>query len=102
MRLPERPNAAQWATSNINADTDTGISQTVQRGTVQNFCTVSGRSINEATARGMLLIHGHIMAAATNPAATAAALPPDDPPGVCSRDHGLRVWPNAGPLVNGH
>ena len=42
------------------------------------------------------------MAAATNPAATAAALPPDDPPGVCSRDHGLRVCPNAGPLVNGH
>src|SRR5690242_15488529 len=42
------------------------------------------------------------IAAATRPAATAAALPPDDPPGVCSRDHGLRVCPNAGPLVNGH
>ena len=42
------------------------------------------------------------IAAATRPAATAAALPPDEPPGVCSRDHGLRVWPNAGPLVNGH
>ena len=42
------------------------------------------------------------MAAATRPAATAAALPPDEPPGVCSRDHGLRVCPNAGPLVNGH
>jgi hypothetical protein len=42
------------------------------------------------------------MAAATNPAATAAALPPEEPPGVCSLDHGLRVWPNPGPLVNGH
>src|ERR1700754_646078 len=42
------------------------------------------------------------MAAATNPAATAAALPPDDPPGVCPLDHGLRVYPNPGPLVNGH
>ena len=42
------------------------------------------------------------IAAVTRPAATAAALPPDDPPGVCSRDHGLRVWPKAGPLVNGH
>jgi hypothetical protein len=42
------------------------------------------------------------MAAATNPAATAAALPPDEPPGVCALDHGLRVCPNPGPLVNGH
>ncbi len=42
------------------------------------------------------------MAAATSPAATAAALPPDEPPGVCLRDQGLRVCPNAGPLVNGH
>ena len=42
------------------------------------------------------------IAAATSPAATAAALPPDDPPGVCLRDHGLKVWPKAGPLVNGH
>ena len=42
------------------------------------------------------------IAAATRPAATAAALPPDEPPGVWSRDHGLRVCPNAGPLVNGH
>lgn len=42
------------------------------------------------------------IAAVTRPAATAAALPPDDPPGVCRRDHGLRVYPNPGPLVNGH
>src|SRR4029078_5304761 len=42
------------------------------------------------------------MAAATNPAATAAARPREEPPGVCSLDHGLRVCPNAGPLVNGH
>src|SRR6202040_527544 len=42
------------------------------------------------------------IAAVTRPAATAAALPPDDPPGVCLRDHGLWVWPNPGPLVNGH
>ena len=42
------------------------------------------------------------IAAVTKPAATAAALPPEEPPGVCSRDHGLRVWPKAGPLVNGH
>ena len=42
------------------------------------------------------------IAAVTSPAATAAALPPDEPPGVCSRDHGLRVCPKPGPLVNGH
>ena len=42
------------------------------------------------------------MAAVTRPAATAAALPPDDPPGVCRRDQGLRVCPKPGPLVNGH
>ncbi len=29
----------------------------------------------------------------TNPAATAAADPPLDPPGECSRDHGFRVTP---------
>ena len=42
------------------------------------------------------------MAAVTRPAATAAALPPDEPPGVWLRDHGFRVCPKAGPLVNGH
>jgi hypothetical protein len=31
----------------------------------------------------------------TIPAATAAAAPPDDPPGVCARFHGLRVTPVA-------
>ena len=41
-------------------------------------------------------------AAATSPAATATAEPPDEPPGVCSRFHGLRVLPNAGPSVIGH
>src|SRR5687768_10880821 len=29
------------------------------------------------------------------PAATAAAVPPDEPPGVRSRSHGLRVIPHA-------
>jgi hypothetical protein len=42
------------------------------------------------------------IAAVTRPAATAAALPPDDPPGECLADHGFRVWPKPGPLVNGH
>src|ERR1700739_4645544 len=41
------------------------------------------------------------IAAVTRPAATAAALPPEDPPGVCLRDHGLRVWPKPGPPVDG-
>src|SRR3982074_1390523 len=41
-------------------------------------------------------------AAATRPEATAAAEPPDEPPGVCSGFHGLRVAPNAVPSVNGH
>lgn len=41
-------------------------------------------------------------AAGTRPAATAAADPPDEPPGVCSGLQGLRVAPNAGPSVNGH
>ncbi|MBB4910927.1 hypothetical protein H4W32_001962 [Actinophytocola algeriensis] len=31
---------------------------------------------------------------AANPSATAAALPPDDPPGVRVTSHGLRVVPN--------
>src|SRR5580693_8865843 len=34
------------------------------------------------------------LAAGTMPAATAAAEPPDDPPTVRSRAHGLRVGPN--------
>jgi len=34
--------------------------------------------------------------------ATAAALPPDDPPGVCSRLQGLREIPKASLSVNGH
>ena len=33
------------------------------------------------------------MATGTNPAATAAAEPDDDPPGVCAGFHGLRVLP---------
>src|SRR5437588_10951323 len=41
-------------------------------------------------------------ATGTRPAATAAADPPDEPPGVRSSRHGLRVAPNAGPSVNGH
>ena len=32
-------------------------------------------------------------ASGTIPAATAAAAPPDEPPGVRSRSHGLRVGP---------
>jgi len=34
--------------------------------------------------------------AGNNPAATAAAEPPDDPPGVRSVFHGLRVMPCSG------
>ena len=41
-------------------------------------------------------------AASTTPAATAAAEPPDEPPGVWSGCHGLRVTPNASPSVTGH
>ena len=33
-------------------------------------------------------------ATGTMPAATAAAAPPEEPPGVRSRSHGLRVGPN--------
>ena len=39
------------------------------------------------------------VAAAHSPAATAAALPPLEPPGVRSVSHGLRVMPKAGPSV---
>src|SRR3954452_23550434 len=35
------------------------------------------------------------MASGANPAATAAALPPLDPPGTRLGSHGLRVGPNA-------
>lgn len=41
-------------------------------------------------------------AADTNPAATAAAAPPLDPPGENSRSHGLRVTPPPRDCVNGH
>ena len=40
-------------------------------------------------------------AAPARPAATAAADPPDEPPGVRSRSHGLRVTPNVGDSVHG-
>ena len=35
------------------------------------------------------------------PAAMAAALPPEEPPGVWSRFHGLSVGPNTGLSVSG-
>ena len=38
----------------------------------------------------------------TSPAATAAAEPPLDPPGVRSTSHGLRVTPHVIDSVNGH
>jgi len=39
-------------------------------------------------------------AAGTIPAATAAAEPPDEPPAICARFHGLRVGPKrAGSVV---
>ena len=41
-------------------------------------------------------------AAGTMPAATAAAEPPLDPPGVRSTSHGLRVTPHVIDSVNGH
>ena len=41
-------------------------------------------------------------AAGTRPAATAAADPPLDPPGVRSGSHGLRVIPHVTDSVNGH
>ena len=40
-------------------------------------------------------------AAEHSPAATAAAEPPLEPPGVRCRSHGLRVMPNVGVSVNG-
>ncbi len=39
------------------------------------------------------------VAMGTSPAATAAALPPEDPPGVRAGSHGLRVMPHAFVLV---
>ena len=41
-------------------------------------------------------------AAGTSPAATAAAEPPLEPPGVRSVSHGLRVTPHVIDSVNGH
>ena len=40
-------------------------------------------------------------AAPASPPATAAADPPDEPPGVRSRSHGLRVTPKVGDSVHG-
>ena len=40
-------------------------------------------------------------AVAPKPAATAAAAPPEEPPGVLSRFHGLRVTPVSGLMVTG-
>ena len=41
-------------------------------------------------------------AAPTRPAATAAPLPPLEPPGARWGSHGLRVTPNVAVSVNGH
>src|SRR5918997_690258 len=41
------------------------------------------------------------IAAPARPAATAAAEPPEEPPGVRCGSHGLRVTPNVGDSVNG-
>src|SRR5262249_46661522 len=41
-------------------------------------------------------------AAPTSPAATAAPVPPLEPPGARCRSHGLRVAPNVAVSVNGH
>ena len=41
-------------------------------------------------------------AAPTSPAATAAPLPPLEPPGACWSSHGLRVAPYVAVSVNGH
>src|ERR1700733_14869259 len=41
------------------------------------------------------------VAAATSPAATADADPPEEPPGVCSGFHGFRVTPLASVTVQG-
>jgi hypothetical protein len=43
-----------------------------------------------------------LIAPATNPAATAAAAPPLEPPGVCASCQGLRVRPKAGVSVKCH
>src|SRR5512139_3026365 len=40
------------------------------------------------------------VASGTSPAATAAAEPPDDPPGERASDHGLRVEPNVSLVVS--
>src|SRR5205809_3622406 len=41
-------------------------------------------------------------AAGTMPAATAAEAPPDEPPGVRERSHGLRATPKRSLSVTGH
>src|SRR4051812_6176929 len=41
-------------------------------------------------------------AAGTMPAATAAAAPPDEPPGVRDRSQGLRQIPSSSDSVTGH
>ena len=41
------------------------------------------------------------IAQGARPPATAAAEPPDDPPGTRSRSHGLRTGPVGGVLVRG-
>ena len=62
--------------------------------------TGAGGGIGSATVARLVADGVHVIA--TDLGERAAALPPEEPPGVCSADHGLRVCPNAGPLVNGH
>ena len=68
----------------------------------QEALVEAAKADRRRTAGRLTPLLGIPIAAVTRPAATAAALPPDEPPGVWLRDHGFRVWPKAGPLVNGH
>jgi hypothetical protein len=104
--LPEAASSTSAASSTVRASTPFTVIPLNASGNGQvemrpRCGLMPTRCVHVAGMR-MLPAPSEPIAAATRPAATAAALPPDDPPGVCLRDHGFLVCPNAGPLVKGH
>ena len=71
------------------------------RGT-RPMCGLSPNSPQQAAGIRIEPAPSAATAAGTRPAATAAAEPPLEPPGVRSVSHGLRVTPHVIDSVNGH
>lgn len=104
--LPDAASSTSAASSTVRASTPLTVTPLNASGSgqveIRPRCGLMPTRCVHAAGMRMLPAPSEPIAAVTRPAATAAALPPEDPPGVCRRDQGLRVCPNPGPLVNGH